>query len=88
MLFAGYVCDGDYSWTSFFTILVGKQLQAIKLPARRITSCCWGGKNLDELFVTCARYGITEEEKVETPLAGSVFRVTGLSYKGKPAYIY
>lgn len=63
----------------------GKVLRSIALPARRITSCCWGGRNLDELYVTCSAHGLTSEERQLTPLAGSVFRVTGLGSKGFPA---
>lgn len=66
----------------------GKELKTVAIPARRTTSCCWGGRNLDELFITCGRTGMTEEEKVKTPLAGSVFKVTGLGFKGAPAYVY
>ena len=40
------------------------------------------------MFVTCARYGMTDEEKEKTPLAGSVFRVTGLGFKGTAANVY
>jgi len=66
----------------------GKEITHVKLPARRTTSCCFGGKNYDELFVTCGRHGMTEEEKAGYPLAGSVFRVTGLGVRGKPAPMY
>lgn len=71
-----------------FDPATGKELTSVKFPARRTTSCCWGGKNFDEMFVTCARYAMTEEEKAATPLAGSVFKVTGLGFKGTPAYVY
>ncbi|KAK7508219.1 hypothetical protein BaRGS_00000458 [Batillaria attramentaria] len=67
----------------------GKTLQKIDIPAKQTTSVCWGGKNLDELYVTCARCGMTDEYVRETqPLAGSVFKVTGLGAKGRPAYMY
>lgn len=66
----------------------GKALSTIDFPAKRTTSCCFGGKTFDELYVTCGRFGMTDEEKVNTPLAGSVFRVTGLGVKGTPAAIY
>lgn len=66
----------------------GKELQTINIPAKEITSCCWGGKNLDEMYITSARNMMTEEDKIETPLAGSVFKVSGLGYKGLPAYVY
>lgn len=67
----------------------GKELQQVKIPAKRTTSCCFGGDNLDELYVTCGKFGMTEEEfKNEQPLAGSVFKVTGLGVKGKPMFCY
>jgi len=67
----------------------GKTLQKIDIPARQTTSVCWGGKNLDELYVTCARVYMSEEEfKTKWPLAGSVFKVTGTGSKGRPAYMY
>ncbi len=61
-------------------------LQTIEFPAKHTTSCCFGGPNLDELYVTGARSRITEEEfRTNQPLAGSVFKVTGLGAKGFPA---
>ena len=59
-------------------------MQTIKFPVPRMTSCCFGGKNYDELFVTSSRTGQTEEEDKQFPLAGSVFKVTGLGVKGTP----
>lgn len=67
----------------------GKTLQKIDIPASQTTSVCWGGKNLDELYVTSARCGMTEEYvRTKEQLAGSVFKVTGLGAKGRPAYVY
>ncbi|KAL8592041.1 hypothetical protein ACOMHN_060534 [Nucella lapillus] len=68
----------------------GKTLQKIDIPgARQTTSVCWGGKNLDELYVTCARVYMSEEEfRMTQPLAGSVFKVLGTGAKGPPAYVY
>jgi sugar lactone lactonase YvrE len=34
---------------------VGKVLDEITLPCPRVTSCCLGGENLDELFITTAK---------------------------------
>lgn len=66
----------------------GKQIGSIPVPAKRTTSCCFGGKNFDEMYITCSAFGLTEEEWKETPLAGSVFRATGLGVKGTPAPMY
>ncbi|XP_022089750.1 regucalcin-like [Acanthaster planci] len=61
----------------------GEKLQTIMFPATNITSCCFGGPNLDELYVTCSRMGISDEVvRNEQPLAGSLFKVTGLGVKG------
>ncbi|XP_050402142.1 regucalcin [Patella vulgata] len=64
-----------------------KILQVVKIDAVKTTSCCFGGKNLDELYVTSAKAGYTEEEfRTKDPLAGSIFKVSGLGVKGYPAY--
>jgi sugar lactone lactonase YvrE len=36
-------------------INTGKALNEIKLPCSRVTSCCLGGENLNELFITTAK---------------------------------
>jgi len=63
-------------------------MREIKLPVKRTTSCCFGGKHFDELYVTCSRFGADEAELQTYPLSGSVFKVTGLGVKGYPAPIY
>ncbi|RUS75139.1 hypothetical protein EGW08_017102 [Elysia chlorotica] len=65
----------------------GKTLQTLKFPATNITSVCFGGKNLDELFVTSSQYNLQPSQGVQ-PLAGSLFRVTGLGVKGRAPYNY
>lgn len=61
----------------------GKTLQTLDFPATNITSVCFGGKNLDELFVTCSQWKLPEDTKDKQPLAGSIFKVTGLNVKGR-----
>ncbi|GFS15045.1 regucalcin-like [Elysia marginata] len=65
----------------------GKTLQTLKFPATNITSVCFGGKNLDELFVTSSQYNL-QPSQGDQPLAGSLFRVTGLGVKGRAPYNY
>ncbi|ESO96769.1 hypothetical protein LOTGIDRAFT_207903 [Lottia gigantea] len=66
-----------------------KLLKVVKIDAKQTTSVCFGGPNLDELYVTSAAMGLTEEElKAKDPLAGSIFKVTGLGVKGYPAVNY
>jgi len=45
------------------------------VPARQVTSCCFGGPSGRTLFVTTARERFGEHESREQPLAGSVFAV-------------
>lgn len=66
----------------------GKKLREITFPSLRTTSCCFGGENLDELYVTSATMGAKEEELKGYPSTGSVFKVTGLGVKGRPANVY
>lgn len=63
-------------------------MQCIDFPAKRITSCCFGGPNYDELFVTCGCSGASEQELKDLPLSGSLFRVMGLGVKGSKPNIY
>jgi sugar lactone lactonase YvrE len=49
----------------------GKIVQSISLPVRRISSACFGGENLNDLFVTSAKDTDTDES-----LGGSVFKIS------------
>ncbi|MGL1889935.1 MAG: SMP-30/gluconolactonase/LRE family protein, partial [Reichenbachiella sp.] len=51
----------------------GQVIGQINVPAHNITSCAFGGTNLDSLFITSAQVDMTEEEKVAYPDAGSLF---------------
>ena len=51
-------------------VLVGE----LEVPAPRVTSCCFGGDDYDELYVTTAREGMSDGELDRYPLSGSVFR--------------
>ncbi|MDO7905894.1 SMP-30/gluconolactonase/LRE family protein [Paenibacillus sp. JX-17] len=53
----------------------GQLMSVIELPADQVTSCCFGGAELDELYITTARSGLSAERLEETPLAGALFRV-------------
>jgi sugar lactone lactonase YvrE len=65
----------------------GEQLCAIPVPASQVTSCTFGGPDLDQLFITTARVGLDEEELSKQPLAGGVFRAMP-GVKGVPANRY
>ena len=63
----------------------GSVERVIALPAPRITSCCFGGADLDTLYVTSARIGMTDAQLEAAPLAGGLFAVTGLGVRGAPS---
>jgi sugar lactone lactonase YvrE len=53
----------------------GRKLASVSVPAKNVTSCTFGGENLDELYITSARNGNDESELAEQPLAGALFRI-------------
>lgn len=55
--------------------LSGKHLQTVKLPAERITSCCFGGKDYNDLYITSAYIGMDAEGLAKQPEAGCTFKV-------------
>lgn len=62
----------------------GKLLSDFKLPAARVTSCTFGGKDLDDLYVTTARVGLDDGELKNQPLAGSLFVIKKCGFTGLP----
>ncbi|MFP6872091.1 MAG: SMP-30/gluconolactonase/LRE family protein [Verrucomicrobiales bacterium] len=48
----------------------GKFELRLDLPVSKVTSCAFGGNNLDRLFITTARVGLTDDEE---PHAGRLF---------------
>jgi sugar lactone lactonase YvrE len=53
----------------------GKLIGQVAVPALNASSCVFGGKNLDELYITSARKGMTPAQLAEYPLSGGLFRV-------------
>ena len=53
----------------------GTLIETVKVPAPHVTSCCFGGKNLDILFITTAKKGLNANQQKEYPLSGGVFYV-------------
>lgn len=60
----------------------GKLLARVEVPASQSSSCCFGGSDMQTLFITSASQGVPGEEK-----AGRVFAVH-LPYKGVDSYRY
>ena len=51
----------------------GKIERIVYLPVQRPTSCTFGGRDLDQLFITSAWTGLNDTERREQPLAGDLF---------------
>ncbi|XP_070556897.1 regucalcin-like [Ptychodera flava] len=64
----------------------GDILKLLELPVSCPTSCCFGGPDYDELYITSTHQYFTEEQLKQEPLAGSVFKVTNLGVKGVPPH--
>jgi sugar lactone lactonase YvrE len=54
----------------------GEMIGRIAMPAERITSCCFGGPNYTDLYITSARTGLSQDALDLQPLAGGVFRAS------------
>lgn len=68
---AHYGGSGVYRWDPNS----GKLIEKIELPVPNITSCAFGGENLDTLLVTTARENLNETQLFEYPLSGDVFLI-------------
>lgn len=51
----------------------GTLLKTVFVPARNVTSCTFGGADLDNLYITTARQGNSEEDLIKYPLSGGLF---------------
>lgn len=72
-----------------FNPKTGEKLGEISLPVECITSVCFGGSDYTDLYVTCAQnHALDADARTSTPEAGSLFKVTGLGVKGRPANVY
>lgn len=60
---------GVYRWNP----ATGQLVDKIDVPAPHVTCCVFGGENMDELFITTARDGLTNKQLKEYPLSGSLF---------------
>lgn len=55
--------------------LAGSCLRTVDLPVTRVTSCCFGGPDYSDLYVTSAADGLSLEQLQREPQAGHVFKV-------------
>ena len=75
--------ENDHLWVGMwngnaviqFDPRTGQVLSKVEVPAHNVTSCAFGGDDLDILYITSASLGMSEEEEEKFPLAGSIFKV-------------
>jgi sugar lactone lactonase YvrE len=53
----------------------GKLEREIRVPAELVTCIGFGGKEMDELYITTAWFNFTEQQRKEQPQAGDLFRI-------------
>jgi sugar lactone lactonase YvrE len=74
---------GVYRWDPN----TGKLLDTIRVPAEQVSSCAFGGRDLDVLYITTARTGITGARLDSQPLAGGLFCAKP-GARGVPAFSF
>jgi sugar lactone lactonase YvrE len=89
----------DCLWVAFWRggavrrfTATGRLLQEVAVPVARTTSCCLGGPDLRDLYVTTARRSVRDVPAEVEELAGAVFRfrvdvpgVPGKRWRAQPA---
>jgi sugar lactone lactonase YvrE len=53
----------------------GALLEQIAIPAKNVSSCVFGGRDMNELYLTSARKGLDAATLEQYPLTGGVFRI-------------
>ncbi len=80
-----WVAHWDGACVSRFTP-DGSLLRREQLPTSQITNVCFGGRNLDRLFVSSACVGLLPEQLVAEPLAGALFEIIDPGVRGLAAH--
>lgn len=68
---AHYAGSGVYRWNP----KTGDLIDKIELPVPHVTSCCFGGENLDLMLITTAQENLTSDDLKKYPQSGDVFLV-------------
>jgi len=63
----------------------GQLMEQIPVPAMNVSSCVFGGRNMNELFLTSARVGLGEDTLDQYPLTGGVFCLE-TNIEGMPSF--
>jgi L-arabinonolactonase len=80
----GYWCAMIYDGMIVRFDPVGRIDRIVRLPTRYPTMCCFGGPDLDIMYVTTGTIFLLPGEAQHQPLAGSVLAINGLGVRGVP----
>jgi len=61
-------------WRVLHVLPDGTVAGSIEVPASQVSSCCFGGPDLRDLYITTARQRLDAGRLAAEPLAGGVFR--------------
>ncbi|SCB58651.1 Sugar lactone lactonase YvrE [Rhizobium aethiopicum] len=64
----------------------GRIDRVLDLPVSHPTSCCFGGENLEQLWVTSASEPLSTAERLAEPLSGRLL-VLDVGLRGRPEYL-
>jgi len=65
----------------------GELVAEVRLPVAKITSCCFAGPELRDLYVTTRREGLSAAERAAQPLAGALLRLD-VGVAGLPTHAF
>ena len=84
----GFIWNGHWNgWKLTRYDPTGKIERQISFPVQHVISFAFGGSDLDQLFVTTAWWGMSDEERKQQPWAGDLLRVhTGVKGLVEPGF--
>jgi sugar lactone lactonase YvrE len=71
-----YICHWGGHCLSIWDGAEGGLLETIDISALNPTSCTFGGPDLNDLYVTSARVGMSPAELQKYPLSGGIFKIS------------
>lgn len=82
----GYVWSAHFDgWRVTRYAPDGRVDRIVRLPVQNVTSCAFGGPELDTLFITSATEDLSQAELDRQPLAGGVFAIRP-GVRGRPMH--
>ena len=66
----------------------GEMISKIQLPVSYPTMCCFGGSELDRVYVTTSKRMLSNSDKLKEPLAGKILVLSNLGITGSQSTMY